>query len=91
MLHCRADEVIVSQGEGDSIQEQVQTITDGRGAYAGVDAVGGELAGKLLAAVRPQGTLLVYGAMAGWTFTASIPDVLFHLKVGAAHEQPSTS
>ena len=30
-------------------------------AWAGLDAVAGELTGQLLAAVRPKGTLIVYG------------------------------
>ena len=80
-LH-RADEVIVSTGEsGEDIEKRVKEITDGSGAYATIDAVGGALTAKLLAATRRQGTLLVYGAMSGLEFDGGIPDVLFQLKV----------
>ena len=82
----RADEVIVAGGEGasENIAQRVQDITGGKGAYGAVDCVGGELTGKLLAAVRPRGTLLVYGAMGGLQLQGGIPDVLFQGKVRAA-------
>ena len=66
----------------DSIANRVGEVTDGKGAYAAVDSVGGDMLGKLLSAVRPRGTLLLYGAMSGVTFNGQIPDLLFHLKVG---------
>lgn len=75
--------MIASTGDsGEDIAERVGQITGGKGAYAAVDAVGGDLTGKLLAGVRPRGTLLIYGVLSGRTFTAGIPDVLFQLKVG---------
>ena len=45
--------------------------------------MGGSLSGKLLEAVRPRGTMLVYGAMSGQSFILAIPDVMFQLKVRA--------
>lgn len=78
----RADEVLVWNAQtGENIAERVHDITGGKGAYAAIDAVGGELTQKLVEAVRPRGQTLIYGAMSGLTFTAGIPDVLFHLKV----------
>ena len=85
---CRADAVIVSTGNsGESIAERVKEITNGKGAYAAVDAVGGELTGKLLEGVRSQGKLLVYGGLSGLSFSAGIPDVLVQLKVRYSHRK----
>lgn len=70
-----ADEVIVS-GEED-ITARVLEITGGKGAYGAVDSVGGEITGALASAVRPGGTVIIYGAMSGLSTTISIPDPLF--------------
>lgn len=70
-----ADEVIVS-GEED-IAARVMEITGGKGAYAAIDSVGGEIFGALASAVRPGGTVIIYGAMSGLQATFSIPDPLF--------------
>ena len=70
-----------SGSSGENIGERVQAITDGKGAYAGVDAVGGELTGELLKGIRPKGTLAIYGILSGFKFEGNIRDVLFHIKV----------
>lgn len=71
-----ADEVVVS-ADGEGLVERVQEITGGRGAYAAIECVGGELFAKVAAAVRSGGTCIIYGAMSGLTATYNIPDVLF--------------
>jgi NADPH:quinone reductase-like Zn-dependent oxidoreductase len=73
-----ADHIICSSDE--DVTEAVHNITDGKGAYGAVDAVAGDMTGTLLSSVRNGGSVLVYGAMAGMTFSASVPDVLFKLK-----------
>ena len=61
--------------------KRVEQITDGKGAYAAIDAVGGIITHQLLAATRPFGRLLVYGVLSGYTISASINNLLFFDKV----------
>ena len=49
----------------DSIIERIRSLTDGRGAAGAIDAVGGETGALALRALRPGGTLLVYGMLGG--------------------------
>jgi NADPH:quinone reductase-like Zn-dependent oxidoreductase len=49
-------------GDGDVV-ERIKELTDGRGAAAALDAVGGETGALALRALRPGGTLLVYGML----------------------------
>lgn len=58
-----ADEVIVTSEE--DIGERVKEITGGKGAYAGVECVGGELFEQVTSGLRAGGTCIVYGAMSG--------------------------
>ncbi|KAK9790126.1 hypothetical protein WJX73_010431 [Symbiochloris irregularis] len=83
LLEAGADEVLVASGEsdGEDIAARVKEITKDQGAYGAIDAVAGVMTQRLLAAVRPKGTLLVYGLMSGLTFSGSILDVLIELKV----------
>lgn len=50
---------------GEGLAERVKEITGGRGAYAAIEAVGGELFAAAASAVRNGGTALIYGAMSG--------------------------
>ena len=59
MWLCRADVVIATDEE--QVGPAVAKATGGKGAYAGLDPVGGELTGQLLASLREYGTLCVYG------------------------------
>ena len=70
-----ADEVIVT-GEED-IAERVKAITGGKGAWGGIDAVGGDTLGQVIASVRDGGLAIIYGAMDGLGATVGIPDILF--------------
>ena len=63
------------------IVAEVGKITGGKGAYGAIDAVAGELTGQMLSAVRPDGQILVYGAMAGFSTTMNVNDLLFRGKV----------
>jgi NADPH:quinone reductase-like Zn-dependent oxidoreductase len=45
----------------DEVEAEVAKITGGKGAYGGIDAVGGTLSSTLLNSIREGGTLLVYG------------------------------
>lgn len=81
LLDLGADEVIVSDGEsGEDIVQRVQDITSARGAYGTIDPIGGQTTAKLLTATRARGTVLIYGALSGLSFTGGIPDILFQLK-----------
>ena len=63
----RADVVIDSSSE--DVVQKVLEATDGRGAFAAFDAVGGEASKQLLSAVCEEGTLVVYGVLSGMTMT----------------------
>jgi len=76
ILDIGGDYVIVSQ-DGSSIQEKVMGITNGKGAYAGVECVGGVVFQACTSAIRANGTILIYGAMSGLEMSVQIPDVLF--------------
>ena len=78
-LTCRGDEVLCN---GDDIAAEVEKITGGKGAYGAIDCVAGDLTGRMLAAVRPAGQIIVYGAMAGFSTTMNVGDLLFKQKVG---------
>ena len=65
----------------DDIAAEVQRITGGRGAYGAIDAVAGDLTARMVAAVRPKGTLLIYGVMDGMTATLNLMEMLFKSKV----------
>lgn len=58
----------------------MQDITSARGAYGTIDPIGGQTTAKLLTATRARGTVLIYGALSGLSFTGGIPDILFQLK-----------
>lgn len=68
LLALGADEVIVTDHE--DVEERVREITAGEGVGKAIDAVGGELAGRIAAALAPRGTLITYGRLSG---AASVP------------------
>ncbi|KAI3438921.1 hypothetical protein D9Q98_001335 [Chlorella vulgaris] len=70
-----ADEVIVTTEE--DLVERVKQITGGKGAYATLECVGGEITEQLVKATRNNGTVVVYGAMAAFSFCSGVHDVLF--------------
>ena len=78
-LTCRGDEVLCND---DDIAAEVEKITGGKGAYGAIDCVAGDLTGRMLAAVRPAGQILVYGALAGFSTSMNVGDLLFKQKVG---------
>lgn len=49
----------------------------GKGAWGGIDCVGGDLTEAMTGSLRNGGTLLLYGAMGGMNFKGSIVDVTF--------------
>jgi NADPH:quinone reductase-like Zn-dependent oxidoreductase len=51
--------------------------TGGKGAWAAVDPIGGDIAQKITQSLRDDGTLLVYSSMAGMTSNVGIPDLLY--------------
>ncbi|KAK9829662.1 hypothetical protein WJX72_007192 [[Myrmecia] bisecta] len=73
-----ADEVLTFD---EDVVGQVMKITGGKGAYGAIDAVGGEVTEKVMSAVRPKGTVLVYGAMSGPTLQVKIFDPLYYGKI----------
>jgi trans-2-enoyl-CoA reductase len=77
LLDLGADHVIVSNEDGSNIAEKVMELTGGKGAYAAIECVGGEIFKACVSSVRPFGTVFIYGAMSGLEMTVSIPDPLF--------------
>jgi NADPH:quinone reductase-like Zn-dependent oxidoreductase len=67
---------VVLAADADDIAARVRELTGGAGAWGAADAVGGEMTQRLMAAVRDGGTVLLYGALAGGTFTGSTMDAL---------------
>ena len=83
--------MIVANGDGEDIAARVKDITAQSMAYAALHAVAGETSGKILSAVRPAGTLLVYGLLSGTTVQTNVTDLLFHRKVRMRESMPSSS
>jgi trans-2-enoyl-CoA reductase len=71
-----ADHVLNTQEETD-IPARVREITGGNMAYAGIDAVAGDLMPQLTGSIRNDGTLFLYGAMSDTTFKGSVNDCIF--------------
>ncbi len=69
-----ADAILTA--DEDDIAARVMELTAGRGAWGATDAVAGEMSGRLAAAVRPGGTVLVYGMLAGTTCTVEVADIM---------------
>jgi len=55
----------------------------GRGAYAALDAVGGATTQLVTSAVRPGGTVLIYGALSGPTLTLNTFDIFLRKRLEA--------
>lgn len=69
-----ADEVIDSSTE--DIAERVKEITEGKGAYAALDPLGGDFTNKLVSSVRSGGVVLVYSALAGSEMKIPVMNIL---------------
>lgn len=57
-----ADEVVVTEGDWPA---RVKELTGGEGAFAALDAIGGEMLGAAVAATAKGGTVLLYGLLSG--------------------------
>ena len=58
-------------------------LIGGKGAWAAVDPIGGDIAHKITQSLRDDGTLLVYSSMTDVTSNVGIPDLLYRgVKVG---------
>ena len=66
---------MVVNSSTEDVASCVQRVTASKGAYAAYDAIGGLASQMLLAAVRDEGTLVVYGVLSGMTMTTgqSVP------------------
>jgi NADPH:quinone reductase-like Zn-dependent oxidoreductase len=71
-----ADEVLFTDDNID-IFDEVKSITNGKLAYAAVDAVGGNLGIKLSQSVKDNGHILLYGALGGPILNVSAVEVLY--------------
>mmetsp|Transcript_3622 Transcript_3622/g.5495 ORF Transcript_3622/g.5495 Transcript_3622/m.5495 type:complete len:343 (+) Transcript_3622:96-1124(+) len=69
-----ADEVFL---ESEDWVSKVKAVTGGAGAYGAIDPVAGRMVAMLTSAVRPNGQVIIYGAMNGLEFSGSVLDVLF--------------
>lgn len=61
----------------DHWREQLQAITGGAPIGVGIDSVGGSSAGDVLSTLAPNGTLVVFGAMASPTLELASGDIIF--------------
>jgi NADPH2:quinone reductase len=61
----------------DDVAEAVRRLTDGRGAAAGIEAVGGATGALALSCLRPGATLLVYGLLSGEPIPVHSGEMLF--------------
>ena len=67
----------------ESPKDRAFVLTGGKGAWAAVDPIGGDIAQKITQSLRDEGTLLVYSSMTGPTTNVGIPDLLYRgVKVG---------
>lgn len=74
-----ADEVINSEKE--DITTRVKEITNGEGAYAGIDAVGGMLFKVVAGNVRDKGTVFIYGTLGSDDVIVNINDLMREVKI----------
>eukprot|EP00850_Spirogloea_muscicola_P001054 SM000004S14924 [mRNA] locus=s4:236798:238504:- [translate_table: standard] len=74
-LHSIGADAVINF-ETEDVVARVKEITQGRLAYTAVDAVGGELTKRVAASVRKEGTVFIYGDLAGPSFCVDIADVL---------------
>lgn len=72
---CSADAVVVTTTQ--DLAQEVMAVTGGAGAYAVIDSIGGDISNDLAAAVRPGGTVYLYGLMGGLDFKGNGIAVLF--------------
>jgi len=83
LIALGADEVINSEKE--DITMRVREITNGEGAYAGVDAVGGVSLKVVAENVRDKGTVFVYGGLASNDVIVGINDLRREVKISWWH------
>lgn len=79
LIAIGADEVINSEKE--DIAMRVKEITNGEGAYAGIDAVGGVLFKVVARNVRDKGTVFIYGTLGSSDVVVGIDDLMREVKV----------
>lgn len=73
-----AAEVIATDKE--DLVERVKEITGGKGAFAAIDAVGGQMTKQLSLALRDGGTVYVYGALSNEPVQVDNLDTLYKFK-----------
>ncbi|KXN64915.1 NAD(P)-binding protein [Conidiobolus coronatus NRRL 28638] len=69
-------DVVFSTEDGTDIVEEIKKITNEKGAYGALDAVGGRLALKLSQVVRDDGTIILYSLLGGEQVNVSGADLL---------------
>jgi NADPH:quinone reductase-like Zn-dependent oxidoreductase len=69
-------DVVLNTEDGTDIVEEIKKITNGKGAYGAIDAVGGNLALKLSQVVRDDGTIILYGLLGGEQVNVNAADLL---------------
>ncbi|KAL3147631.1 hypothetical protein ABBQ38_014681 [Trebouxia sp. C0009 RCD-2024] len=78
-LHKLGAAAVIATDKEDLV-ERVKEITGGKGAYAAIDAVGGETTKQLALALRDGGTVYVYGALSGDPIQMDTLDTLYTFK-----------
>jgi NADPH:quinone reductase-like Zn-dependent oxidoreductase len=69
-------DVVLNTEDGTDIVEEINKITNGKGAYGALDAVGGSLSLKLSQVVRDYGTIILYSCLGGQQINVSGIDLL---------------
>ncbi|KAG5181214.1 hypothetical protein JKP88DRAFT_321431 [Tribonema minus] len=78
VLAAGADACVSTEKSGNDIAAALRAHTPREeGAYAALECVGGESTAHLIDALRPGGTVVIYGAMASMTAHVPIVPVLF--------------
>jgi len=75
LLEFGAQHVICSSTE--SIKDRVKELTDGEGAWAAIDAVGGEVGSEVARSLRVGATMLVVAALSGQPLQVGAGTLLF--------------
>jgi len=69
-----ADEVLTTD---EDVVTRVKEITQGKGAYGGIDAVAGGTTKTVMNSLRQGGVVLIYGMMDGVTCVGDVIDLIF--------------
>jgi NADPH:quinone reductase-like Zn-dependent oxidoreductase len=71
---------VVCTGDSNAASQMLE-LTGGQYAYAAVDPVGSTTTQLAASVTRPEGQVIIYGALAGRTLTVNIFDILLKKQI----------